>query len=367
MGKSLEGQDAIIRFYIDHILSLKMPVSRQASTSFAPFLRKYITYQILSETLIPQAERMLLRSPETALPLVDDLLSNTSCDLSPLIPAKLVPAVLAATKSSNVDNRTHAISLMRSIINLTHDEQALVKLANEIMVLPKTGKTVSPEHRAALFNMLALLPAGQLSMDLLDTLAPLISKEGNEFALTALCAAITLHLTYTLAGDTPISPTASSSIVRELTSTKLSIRRAIISAVGSAIWAVRSVQSQFSPAGSNFLQTIVPALESSLKVASANLPTNPLGFLEGYVATAVTLGPLASLEAGKALMASSVMQGVLVVSPKPSFVLNERVQAKVSTPEDERWLLRCLEVIILANPEKLGPESTRCVHIKASC
>lgn len=75
-------QDAITSFYSTHILSAKTAVPRYASVSppflryslltfaqraFSPYLAEFISYSTLSDKLIPTAERMLLRSPETAL------------------------------------------------------------------------------------------------------------------------------------------------------------------------------------------------------------------------------------------------------------------------------------------------------------
>ncbi len=218
-----------------------------------------------------------------------------------------------------------------------------VEIATEILSLPKTGKTTSPEHRAALFTMLANLPStDKVSLLVVDSLPPLIGKEGNEPAMLALCHALSLHLAHALVSPQEI--TSTDIMIRELGSTKLSTRRAVISAIGTAIW---STSSNYSTRGESFITELVPSFEAAFKSASANLPANPPGYLEGYVVVALAMGPLAKLPAGRTL--SLLLNGILTTTPKPSFVLNSKAHAKLPTIEDERWLLRSLEAIVSSN------------------
>ncbi|KAK4684697.1 hypothetical protein P7C73_g5471, partial [Tremellales sp. Uapishka_1] len=347
-------KDDITAFYLSNILGSKSAVPHHASAAFTEFLSEFVSFKLLSEQLLPSAEKMLLRSPEISLTLTADLLSSCPHDISALLPGKLVTAVLSASKSSNAETRSKAIVLMRAVIKRCGSETVLAKIATEILSLPKTGKTTSPEHRICLLNMTAILaPSDVVSSIVVDTLPPLYAKEGNETALLALSSALEAHLAHVLTSPTPVSSVASSALIKEMGSSKIPNRRAVLNAVGNAIWTIHS-RSQFSPSGNEFIASLVPALEASLKAASANLPSNPLGFMEGYIAVALALGPLFSI-----MGSNPGLQGLTTVSPKPSFVLSEKAHVKLPSIEDDRWLLRSLEAIVLRNAEKLGHEAVR--------
>ncbi|WVQ78061.1 hypothetical protein IAT38_000142 [Cryptococcus sp. DSM 104549] len=353
-------KDAIVAYYTTQILGVKGHIARHSSTVFSEFLAEFVSYQILSEKLIPAAEKMLLRSPETSLELTADLLKACPHDISALLPGKLLPPILSASKSSNADTRAKSLVLVQALLTRCADESVQAKLATEILALPKTGKTASPEHRACLFTMAAgLPPSDAVSPAVADVLPPLVAKEGNEPAFQALCLALGTHLAHLLTSSTTVSPAATTALVKELNSTKVPTRRGLSAAVGQAIWAVKDQGTQFSPSGEKLLSALAPALEVNLKAASTCPPANPAGFLEGYVALALALGPLKGMPAAEKLTGSAALEGVLAVSPKPSFVLNDKVYHRLPAAEDEVWLLRSLEGLVAGSGGKINTEAAR--------
>jgi hypothetical protein len=242
--------------------------------------------------------------------------------------------------------------MMKVISEKCQDVSIQGKIVTEILSLPKTGKTASPEHRIVLFHMAALFPVNDtISPIVVDTLPPLCTKEGNEGALNALCGALTPHLSHSLASNAPIA--SATVLTKELGSTKVSTRRALANAVGEAIWTIHTQQSQISNEGEQFLNTVMPALETALTASSTNQPANSTGFLEGYVAVALSLGPLHHTPSAAKLAQVPALADIIAVAPKPSFVLNDKVYTRLPAPEDEKWLLRCLEGIVARLGKKL--------------
>ena len=277
--------------------------------------------------------------------MTSDLLSGLPYDLSSILPGKLVTAALSASKSSNSDTRSKSLHLMEVISQKCEDTSIQSKIVTEILSLPKTGKTTSPEHRIVLFQMTALFPVNDTTSSIVvDTLPGLCTKEGNDHALQALCGALIPHLSHSLTSNSPIASAAV--LAKELGSTKVSARRALANAVGESIWIVHSRQSQFSNEGEKLLETIMPGLETALTTSSTNQPANSTGFLEGYVGVALSLGPLHTTPSASKLAQVPVLADILAVSPKPSFVLNDKIYTRLPAPEDEKWLLRCLEGIV---------------------
>lgn len=292
-----------------------------------------------------------------------DLLSSCSHDISALLPAKLIPAVLCASKSSNSDIRAKAVSLLDAICRRCKDESVRAKIVSEVLALSKTGKTSSAEHRTCLFAMAYTVPpSNAVSIIVLDTLSPLVSKESNELALHALSSSITPHLAHLLQSSATVSASTSIAFSRELGSSKLSTRRLLSQAIGEAIWHIHLAHTQYSSEGVKLLGTVAPAFEANLVTAANNPPATPGGYLEGYVAAALSLGPLRHVSAASKLTESPALQGLLTINPKPSYLLNNRVYGKLPSASDGKWMLRSLEGAISVHRERIGSASARYVN-----
>jgi hypothetical protein len=185
------------------------------------------------------------------------------------------------------------------------------------MALPKTGKTVGPEQRMALYSMLSYVPVPKndsaISLELVKTALPLIVKEANETALSTLAASLPPHISYLLRSKNELLPKdVMSTIAKEMTNTKVTIRRAFCLMTGDVIFAECSdkvegkevevengVGTLGTDAAKEFAKAVLPALEQNLKTVAAS-PAS--GALDGYVALATLLGPFAaSKEFGKPL------------------------------------------------------------------
>jgi hypothetical protein len=355
-----EKKDAIATFYSTHILGSKTAVPRYASTALDEFLAEFVDFTMLTEKLLPVAERMLLRSPEVALELTADLLNATSHDISSLLPAKLLPAILSASKSSNADTRAKSVDLFRAVIQRTSDINVQAKVVTEVLALPKTGKSASAEHRVALFTMSRWVPpSDDISATVIDTLVPIIGKENNDAALAALAENFGHHLTKVLISQKALAPTTSTTLAKELNSAKLTTRRALSGGIASAIWQAGNTETKFSSEGEKLVSALAPAFEANLKTASANPASTPGGFLEGYTAVALALGPLSAIQGAAKLANSPLLADLLVTSPKPSFLLNDKAYGKLPTSTDREWFSLALISLVTSQASKLENEAVR--------
>lgn len=292
--------------------------------------------------------------------MTTDLLASSKHDISSLLPAKLLPAVLSASKSSNADTRSKSIELFSAIISHTSDDAIRTKIATEVLALPKTGKSASAEHRVALFGMTKVLPPSDaISVQVIDTLIPIVAKENNEAALVALAENFEPHLGQVITSEAPLAATAGASLAKELNSAKLTTRRALSNGVGRAIWTAHATGRAFSAEGRKLLAALAPAFETNLTTASGNAPSNPAGFLEGYVAVSLALGPLSDVEGAEKLSKSAILASLLVTSPKASFLLNDKAYGKLPGDTDREWLLRALEVVVLRLADQLKTKEVR--------
>jgi len=298
------------------------------------------------------------RTPLT--PVTADLLNATPHDISTLLPAKLLPAILSASKSSNAETRARSVDLFRAVIKRTSDLTVQAKVATEVLALPKTGKSASAEHRVALFTMSRFVPpSDEISATVIDTLVPTIPKENNDAALAALADNFGQHLTQVLGSQAALASTTPTTLAKELNSAKLTTRRALSSGIASAIWQVGKSDTGLSNEGEKLVSALAPAFEANLKTAAANPASTPGGFLEGYTAVALALGPLSGVQDAAKLANSPLLAELLVACPKPSFLLNDKAYSKLPTATDREWFSLALISLVTSQASKLENEAVR--------
>lgn len=251
-------------------------------------------------------EKALLRSPEYSL-------SGTSCSSTDCTPSlNLFPVIdhffkvyptpcgaeafrrillptLSASKSSNAAVREATIRLFAVLSSKIQpdDTKSAQLAATEILALPKAGKSNGPDHRVALYAMLAFIhPSAGVSMSIVQTVSALLVKETHDAATAALAAAAVRHLVFLLREGTAAPPELISVVTKEITSSKPALRRAVLSLVGSTVLALGAFSNDASAA---FAKAVHPGLEASLKsIATASSAGSAL---DGYIPTALLLGP----------------------------------------------------------------------------
>lgn len=207
---------------------------------------------------------------------------------------KLLAQIISSAKSSNVAVRTNSVELFKVLIKHADpsDSNNLARVAvPDLVALPKTGKSAGPEHRVALYSMLALLSPGEdVSLPIVQATTGLIAKEQNEQATAVLAGALPTHIGFLLReGKLPVE--TMQLISKEVNNAKPAVRRAFVGLAGAIFYEGQSALD--SPNAVAFAKNLMPAFEACLKSVS----TNPLnvsgGPYEGYVALSILLGPFA--------------------------------------------------------------------------
>jgi hypothetical protein len=137
--------------------------------------------------------------------------------------------------------------------------------------------------------MLSFLPPAEVvSLTLVQTTSPLLSKEPSEAAIAILASTLPPHIMFLLRHASLPSETVQI-IAKEMGNTKPAVRKAFVGLAGSVFLGEHSVVDTES--GVAFAKTLLPCFESCLK----NISMNPLntGPFEGYVSVAVLLGSFA--------------------------------------------------------------------------
>lgn len=303
-GYVREAKEKILQFFTSQILSSKTPVPPHVTKALNDFVATEVTDEDVTKTVRPQMEKMLLRSPEVALPIVADFFSafgtspsakgdapGSSADLSAHV-QPLLPSITSASRSTNAATRSKTCALFSVLIARVQSDTVRA-ISDELLNLLKSGKTSSPEQRAALFAMLASCPAGSsVSPVIADSLAAILPKETNEASLAAALNALAVHEAWCLNSDQALSPSVPKALVKGLQEAKAPLRKAACLAVGTLLWNINHTGASDTTTESlrTLGEALLPGLETNLKNAAANPLTNPAGPLEGYIAVALLEG-----------------------------------------------------------------------------
>lgn len=352
-------RDSILAYYTNHILPSKTPVPAQAATALGDFFTAETDDETVATKLRPTMEKLLLRSPEVSMPVEEGFFRSCKRDTSPHIKS-LLPGIVSASKSSVAATRAKAVSLLSLLVERAQDAGVVQSVGDELLSLLKTsGKTASPDQRAALYEVLANFPSTLPVQDVVrrvEAAASLLPKETAEssvkFALVMLSQSLDTLLRRATAqeGNESTSKVAKAGeeLGKVLQHAKVPLRRLACSAVGDLLWRVDgSGEAHHREVGRALAEALLPALETNLKNASTNTLTSPSGPLEGYVAVALLEGPLlqTSEKVKSAVAKNAVLQDLLATSPKPSFLLSDKVHRKFTSVEEEIWLGRALQAV----------------------
>ncbi|KAJ7600549.1 armadillo-type protein [Mycena floridula] len=333
-------QNQLLNLYLTAVVMSKSTVPAHVLTSFDDLIQTYVSPNDLTNTILPTIERGLLRSPEYALEVTSHFFRAYDHPLDSDSFRRVMVQAVNSTKSTNAVVRAHAIDLFKTI--LKDADSGVQPAVDEILALPKTGKTVGPDHRVALYTMLGYIPCSQsVSPSIVQTAVPLLAKETHEGAIAALSAALPSHIVLLFQSNKSLSTETISLIAKEMTSSKLPTRRAFCALTGNSLWG----ESVVTDAALSFAKSILVSLENNLKTVS----TNPLNAspVDGYIALAVLLGPIAGSKAfDDVLSRNIVIQAIPTSTVKPSFLIWDKVYQKISEPDDQRWLLRACDVAL---------------------
>ncbi|KIK62847.1 hypothetical protein GYMLUDRAFT_242480 [Collybiopsis luxurians FD-317 M1] len=412
ISKELKSQ--ILTLYTSTLLMSRTPVPHHILDSLQDVIQHLITSEDLENEILPTADKALLRAPECSLDVLSGFFNSYSRSLSTDAFKRLVTHCVNAAKSSNGVIREGSVGLFGALVGCVSssgsgspssaegaessegEHERLLVAVTELLALPKAGKTAGPDHRVALYKMLALVPPPtketkktkgiSISESVLQGSIGLLAKETNEGAMGVLAGAISAHLGVVLRGggdgDGELSKEVKEVvgvIAKEMQSGKPVVRRAFCVLVGGAVWEAMGLgvgaggDSEPSEALMTFMSAVLPALEGILKSVAAN-PTSGAGggMLEAYIAVALMLGPCTGTRSGPGLSRgrfefeevvgkNATLQGIAAsgtgTGAKPSFLLWDKVYGKTGEARDEeseRWLLRAVDKALGCFEGKVG-------------
>lgn len=347
-----EAKPVILQFYLTHIVSSKTLLAPHIPAALDRFIANELTDEDISKSIRPTMEKMLLRSPEVALPIVRSCFEAFSGDTAVHLQA-LRPSILSASRSSSANTRQGSVDLFRVLASKCRDEATTKATVDELLATLKGGKTSSPEQRASLFAMLAeVRPSASLSPAIAEGVSALLAKESHEGSMQAAARALKEQLGWCLETDVEIAASIAAAINKEVQNAKPPLRKAVCLALGAMFWSLPASLNATAQA-KKLGESLLPGFEANLKNASTNTLTSPAGPLEGYIAVAILEGRLATWGLSKVdsfLKTNEVSKGLTILSPKPSFLLNEKVIRKVATAEEEKWMLHALTALVLKRP-----------------
>lgn len=342
-----EAKQTVLAAYVSQVVSSKSGLLPHTRAALDDFIAAEVSDDDVVQTIRPAMEKMMLRSPEVAMPTVASFFSAWKHDTAPHF-AHVRPSVLSAAKSSSAVTRNQAVALFDVLAQRCLDQSVLSSSVKELLGSLKEGKASSPDHRAALYEMLAKMRAAQeYSVSIANDVTSLLCKETQESCMRTAMAAIKLHLPWCLRHDHDVSKTAGKALAKEFENTKVALRKIVCTSIGDVFWDLTA--ADVTDATKALAESLLPGWEISLKNASTSTLTSSSGPLEGYVAVAVIYArawPWGATKVQAAAEKNAVLQGLHLTQPKPSFLLNEKVVRKAATADEEVWLLRALEAFV---------------------
>lgn len=202
--------------------------------------------------------------------------------------------ILNGTKSSNPATRTNAVVLFKIIMERNPDEHNAEHAINEILGPARLGKTSGPDHRLALYAMLASIPPSSIVSKVMSESSPsLIVKETNDTAQLLLSQNSANHFVYLLKKGSSLPKDVVQIISREMTGSKPTLRKAMCMLGGNIVW---GCHDSSQPSVEAFVEGLLPSFESNLKAVASNPLGSAAGPLEGYIAIACLLGPISNIK-----------------------------------------------------------------------
>lgn len=325
-------QKMIVDYYTKTVLASKVPITNLAS--FAPFLVKFVSKDVLTSTIVPSLEKAIIRSSELSWSTSVELFAplKSTVDLPEIFTSsKLLTQSISALKGSKENVRSLALKNFSVVCASDSTEETLSKVTDELL---KAVKTISAADIKALFyNVISFIhPFEAVSTKAVAVLTPLVSKDQNEISLDAGLNAYFAHFVGLLSSKAEVSKDSKDAITNGLKDTKLQLRRLWYSNFGSLLEATELNDSLVA-----FVTEVFPTMTT----ASEEIIFNPTTNIKAIVAPYVTLKisqMLNNCVDVEPLFANALSNDV----KKLSVLTNSRIYSKFSTDEEKLWFVNAL-------------------------
>ncbi|KAI9787596.1 MAG: translational activator of GCN4 [Geoglossum umbratile] len=350
----LEGLKAhLYGFYTREIIMSRTLVPSHVANGLHDFFSEFTTTDDLRTEVIPTVEKALLRAPEVVLndlvsPLVKAL--PVEIDMSPTLLRNLLKPLLANIKSTDSVIRGGALSTFETTVSRCRDDALLEQIADEILNPLKASKISAADQRVLHAQMLTAIPRSVvLARKIPAGLAGVLGKEPNEAAIGAESKTVMKNLEHGLKNDVEVDKNVMDVLMKGLSDKRPSIRRTWVLRIGELFWNLTSEDLKRKGVLSFAEESIDKLLEAWSEVITNPLPAAQSGFVTaGYVVASVCLSKLGNTKSDRlnaAIKKAEFSKKAMVFQPKPSFVLNHRIYARLTSDEDHTWTIRALAAI----------------------
>lgn len=297
-----------------------------------------------------------------------------SFDPSSIFASKWLDPLLNHLRSTSVTTVNGAKAFWEALTLVCHDLESLLKVADGVSKLLTSGKVNSWEHRVIMYNVLSSLaqvtePA--VSQKALEGYFAMTAKEAHEQAMATAVDGIGRHLTVLIYNDEFCA--ANKEFVEKvvktstdgLNSAKPLARKRWANAVGATVWDHKEASVTLSTHVVKYLQSLFQTFN---KIVDKPLLWKD-GPVEAYVMISIISGriqhwPTMPQPVVDLLKTQKYPSQLLVTSPKPTYLLWDRIYTKAVQPEEGLWLVRSL-VNVFKNENQASLEKTGAGHLIA--
>ncbi|TPX65734.1 hypothetical protein SpCBS45565_g04973 [Spizellomyces sp. 'palustris'] len=349
-------KNAIITFYTKAILPSRAAVPVPYLTSLSTCFQHYFTPDVFQKEIVAAGERLLLRSPEVVIRVLDHTARHVQFDLSSIFRAKFADTLFNNMKSTNESVRSDAANFFQTLCSKSADEGELAKVV-DVAMKAFGSKAPSAEQRQMYYTALSHIPAlPAVSRKLIESAPALSTKESNETSLHVLFQALAPHVHGYLTSPSPDVKVVTS-LLQYLTSgvsdAKSGTRRAFLGLLanavkGSALVALHDGLSKLVDA----IIKIVGKVQAA-GVALLDPKKETPALVEGYYGVG-WLQEVVQWEraqkkvvVGADLEKTSFFANLLTSPPQKSFVLNDKYYTKLlPTVDEQRQFIRVVIAIV---------------------
>jgi Generalcontrol nonderepressible 1 (Gcn1) N-terminal len=226
----------------------------------------------------------------------------------------------------------------------------------------------SVDIRLALTRLVERLPktSVKLSTSIVQSLLPLFAKESNDAATAALTDALAAHEGVLLSNDVAVDDKAQKMIIAGLVDKRTKIKSGWAVAVSETIWQLDSA----NPSSIAFSKAIAKNLFNIFNEVTANaVQSSQNGTITAaYAISAAALGRWmewqdaqlgtfrlpSHLTLAQLVKSEGIMNATIAVSPKVSYLLNERIYTKLTLERDQLCAITALEAGALRALSEMG-------------
>lgn len=346
----------VIEYHSTTILASKTIIIENYSISLCTFFKLHLTTELFCSKMLPTIERLLLRSPETALlgnihtflilsVVTNDLLSRLEFDCSDIL-QRISEPLLNQTKSSSEILRLNAVKLLTTLLSKSKEDIAIQSVAS--LFINQFSKNPSLEQRASLYSFIPKFPDSALVM-FLTHLPAIVAKESNEAMFTTVMNHVSkLVYSYFKSESNGVELTVLftwiASGLNNTTSSRRSAHLEILSRISTLNISKRIETKLFNAISSKTIQLVQKVKSFGFQILDTTKKDVP-AFSEGLFGLNYILN-LIKLE--YETLQSRLLNDADVISLWPSlFTLNEKLYTKACHSIDEELVMHNSIMLII--------------------